>query len=74
MKPNLDMIDEVAKRLAAKPFDPFEIVTTGGDRLRVASRDHAFLTPRRTRVVVMFNDDSVRDVLGQHIQALTHTP
>lgn len=64
------MISEIVKRLEAKPFEPFDIVTTAGKSYRVASADHAHLTPRKTRVVVMFDDESTVTITALHIAAV----
>jgi len=67
------MIDEIIKMLEAKSFDPFFIHTSGGDRYYVASRDHAHITPRGTRVVIFFDDETTVTVSGLHISSVSKT-
>ncbi len=50
------MIAEIRQLLSARPFEPFLIVTSGGNRYRVASAEHAGIDPQRSRVVVWFDD------------------
>jgi hypothetical protein len=64
------MIADIRQRLQAGPFEPFAIVTSSGNRYRVASADHAGIDPRGTRVVVWFDDDSHITVSGLHIVAI----
>ena len=64
------MIAEIHQRLQAGPFEPFAIVTSSGNRYRVASADHAGIDPRGTRVVVWFDDDSHITISGLHIIAI----
>ena len=52
------MLDEVTKRLRAVPFKPFAILTTDGYRYRIPHPDHAFISPRGTRVVVFDDNDT----------------
>ena len=64
------MIADIRQLLDARPFEPFFIVTSSGQRSRVDSPDHADINPRGSRVVVWFNDDSSVTVLGLHITAI----
>ncbi len=64
------MIEDVRQHLIARPFEPFLIVTSSGQRYRVASADHADINPRGSRVVVWFDDDSSVTVSGLHIVAI----
>jgi hypothetical protein len=41
------MIEDVRQHLAARPFEPFVIVTSSGHRYRVPSADHAGINPPR---------------------------
>ncbi len=64
------MIEDIRQRLQAGPFEPFFIVTSSRKRYRVASADHASISPRGNRVMVWFDDDSGVDISGLHIVAL----
>jgi hypothetical protein len=67
------MIADIRHHLEAGPFEPFSIVTSSGDRYRVASADHANVHPRGSRVVIWFDDDSSVTVSGLHIVAIEKT-
>ena len=64
------MIADIEKLLAARPFVPFTIVTSAGMRYHVASADHINITPRKSRVVVLFDDDTGVFISGLHITAI----
>jgi len=64
------MIADIRQLLQAGPFEPFFIITSSGNRYRVASADHADINPRGSRVVVWFEDDSSVTLSGLHITAL----
>ena len=64
------MIAAIRHHLQSGPFEPFSIVTSSGDRYRIASPDHAGIHPRGTRVVVWSDDDSSVTVSGLHIVAI----
>ncbi|HEY3853515.1 MAG TPA: hypothetical protein VGO67_03880 [Verrucomicrobiae bacterium] len=64
------MIADIRHHLQSGPFEPFSIVTSSGDRYRIASPDHAGIHPRGSRVVVWFDDDSSVTVSGLHIVAI----
>ena len=64
------MIADIHQFLDARPFEPFLIVTTGGNRYRVASAEHAGIDPQRSRVVVWFDDGSSVTVAGLHISSI----
>jgi len=51
-------------------FEPFTIVTSTGSRYRVASADHANISPQGGRVVVWFDVGSGVIVSGLHIAAV----
>ena len=46
------MIEVIRQLLAQRPFLPFTIVTGGGNRYRVASNEHAAISPPPHRVTV----------------------
>ncbi len=64
------MIAGIRKLLHAAPFEPFIIVTSSGNRYRVASAGHADINPLGSRVVVWFDDDSSVTLSGLHIAAI----
>jgi hypothetical protein len=64
------MIDEVRQFLASEPFEPFVIVTSSGNRYRIASADHATVNPQNSRVVVWFDDEGGVIVSGLHIASV----
>jgi hypothetical protein len=64
------MIADIRQCLQAGSFEPFFIVTSSGNRYRVARADHAGINPQGSRVVVWFNDESSVTVSGLHIAAL----
>ena len=64
------MIADIRQLLTARPFEPFLIMTSGGNRYRVASAEHAGIDPQRSRVVVWFDDGSSVTVAGLHIASI----
>jgi hypothetical protein len=64
------MIADVRERLHKVPFAPFLIRTSDGRDYSVPTVDHAFITPRGNRVVVV-TDDGATNVLGPlHINSI----
>ena len=64
------MIDEIRKRLHRVPFVPFSVRTSDGLKYSVPTVDHAFITPRGNRVVVV-DDEGTTAVLGPlHINSV----
>ena len=64
------MIADIRQCLRAGPFEPFSIVTSSGNRYRVATADHTGVNPQGSRVVVWFDDESSVTLSGLHIAAL----
>ena len=64
------MIADIRQCLHAGPFEPFFIVTSSGNRYRVATADHAGINPQGSRAVVWFDDESSVTLSGLHITAL----
>ena len=64
------MIADIRQRLEARPFEPFTIITTGGNRYPVPTREHASINPQNNRAVIWFDDGGGVDVAGLHICAL----
>ena len=64
------MIGDVRQHLVARPFEPFVIVTSSGQRYRVPSSEHAALNPGGSRIVVWFDDGSSVTLSGLYIAAV----
>lgn len=64
------MIGDIGKLLAIRPFEPFSVVTNAGMRYRVASPDHINFTPRKTRVVILFDDETTVVISALHIASV----
>ncbi len=56
------MVAELLKQLKTRPFVAFNIVTMDGKIHRVASADHAHFTEGKTRIVVMFDDETTATI------------
>ena len=64
------MIADVRERLEKVPFVPFVIRTSDGHEYAVPTVDHAFITPRGNRVVVVA-DNGATNVLGPlHVNSI----
>ncbi|PYL73645.1 MAG: hypothetical protein DMF26_13575 [Verrucomicrobia bacterium] len=57
------MIDEIRKRLQRVAFIPFVVRTSDGHEYSIPTHDHAFITPRGNRVIVV-DDEGTTNVLG----------
>jgi len=68
------MFDEIRRLLAARPFVPFVIVTTGGSRYRVASNEHAAVSPPPHRVTVWCDEGGGVMIPGLHIASVEQEP
>lgn len=68
------MIDEIRRLLTARPFLPFTIITTGGNRYRVASNEHAAISPQPYRVTIWFDEGGGVMVPALHIASVEHEP
>jgi hypothetical protein len=64
------MIVNIQRFPEAGPFAPFFIVTSSGNRYRVATADHAGINPRGSQVVVWFDDESSVRVPGLNVAAI----
>ncbi len=68
------MIADVREQLEKVPFIPFVIRTSDGHEYSVPTVDHAFITPRGNRVVVVA-DNGATNVLGPlHINSIVDQP
>jgi hypothetical protein len=61
------MIAHIKQLLEARPFVPFHVVMSSGQRYRVASPEHAGTNPKGTGIVVWFDDDSSVTLSALHI-------
>jgi len=68
------MIADRRQRLATRPFEPFLIITSSGQRYRIATSEHAAVNPRGNRLIIWFDDGSSVDISGLHIAALEKEP
>lgn len=65
------MRDEITKLMGQVPFVPFTIEMSSGRRIPVPTRDHIFVGPKGSLVVVT-DDQGLYDLLPiLHIAALT---
>jgi len=64
------MIVDIRQLLQAGPFEPFCIVTSSGNRYRVATPDQAGINPQASRVIIWFDDESSVTNSGLHITAI----
>jgi hypothetical protein len=63
------VIDDIHKQLHRTPFVPFVVQTSDGHEYSVPTVDHAFITPRGNRVIVI-DDEGTVNILGPlHINA-----
>jgi hypothetical protein len=68
------MIVDVRERLERAPFVPFIVRTSDGHDYAVPTVDHAFITPKGNRVIVVADDGGVA-VLGPiHISGIIDQP
>jgi outer membrane lipoprotein SlyB len=68
------MIANVRERLEKVPFVPFVIRTSDGHEYAVPTVDHAFITPRGNRIVVVA-DNGATNVLGPlHVNSTVDQP
>ncbi len=64
------MIADIRQLLTVRPFEPFFILTGGGNRYPVPSSEHAAVDPQRSRVVVWLDDGSSVTISGLHITSV----
>jgi hypothetical protein len=68
------VIDDIRKQLHRTPFVPFGVRTSDGHEYSVPTVDHAFITPRGNRVIVI-DDEGTVNILGPpHINAVIQQP
>ena len=66
------MIERIRYLLAEVPFQPFYVVTSAGRSYRVASPDHAGVSPSKTKVHIWFDDDGATEIAGLHIVSVDY--
>jgi hypothetical protein len=64
------MIVDVKHHLQSRPFEPFAIVTSAGQRYPVPSPEHAGIHPRGHRVLVWLDDGAGITISGLHIASV----
>jgi len=68
------MIADVRQQLDRVPFVPFSIRTSDGHEYSVPTVDHAYVTPRGNRVVVVADDGGVAILGPLHINGVIQQP
>jgi len=68
------MIADVRERLLAAPFVPFVIRTSDGREYSVPMADHAFITPRGNRVIVVAGNGATAVLGPLHINSVVDQP
>ena len=63
------MMPEIRQLLETRPFVPFYIHTSGGNRYRVATSDYAGFNPSGRRIVIWFDDQGSITLSELHIVA-----
>jgi hypothetical protein len=61
---------DILKKLAARPFEPFVVVMSSGQRYEVPTAEHAGLHPDKKRIVIWFDDGSGVILSGLHITSI----
>ena len=64
------MIAKIKELLEAAPFRPFVIVTSGGKHYRVASADHASISPRGSQAFVWLDNGGSITLSCLHLTAV----
>lgn len=64
------MISDVREKLERVPFVPFVVRTSDGRQYSVPTVDHAFITPRGNRVIVVADDGAVAVLGPLHINSI----
>jgi hypothetical protein len=68
------MIVDVRERLDRVPFVPFLIRTSDGHEYSVPTVDHAFITPRGNRVIVVADNGATAVLAALHINSVIDQP
>jgi hypothetical protein len=68
------LINAIREFNRAVPFQPYEIRTNGGERLRVPHPDFVFIAPRGTWVIVTDEHDRPRHISTLLIEEVSPLP
>jgi len=68
------VIDDIRKQLRQVPFVPFVVRTSDGHDYSVPTVDHAFITPRGNRLIVIDNEGTANILGSLHINAVIQQP
>jgi hypothetical protein len=68
------MIADVLERLDRVPFTPFLVRTSDDHEYSVPTVDHAFITPKGNRVIVIADNDAVAVLGPLHINGIIDPP
>jgi hypothetical protein len=68
--PQTVLLALLKQRLNQTPFEPFRIVTTGGQGYEVPTADHAVLFPMLRRLSIADDSGSVVDIHCLHVAAI----
>ncbi|HKP93528.1 MAG TPA: hypothetical protein VJS88_06500 [Chthoniobacterales bacterium] len=68
------MIVDVRERLERAPFVPFVVRTSDGHDYSVPAVDHAYITPKGNRVIVIADDGAVAVLGSVHISGIIDQP
>lgn len=67
------MIADALRLLAVRPFQPFSVVTSAGQKYRVECPDHAHADPQRTRFTLYLDDGGSVLLPALHIAGIEHS-
>ena len=67
------MIQKIYALLQRSPFDPFSVLTSDGYEYLVPSADHAAVNPRRTRVVILTDQEAQYSLSALHVAGIRST-
>jgi len=65
------LIEAIREYNRAVPFQPYEIRTNGGERLRVPHPDFIFVAPKGTWIIVTDKDDRPRHISSLLIEEVS---
>ena len=64
------MIAEIRQLLAARPFQPFSVLTNGGWSYFVPTGDHTSISPEGNRLVIWFDEGGSIILSGLHVTSI----
>ena len=68
--PNVAVLGQLNKRLAAVPFKPFDIVMSSGDRHHVPTPDHITITRLLRRIELETDDVRIVEINPLHVASI----